>query len=838
MPKPAGEAEKSQPIPDLLETVIEIEGMSCAACSSNVETQLGKVPGVVEARVNLATKKAYVRHGSSVTRDDLKKTVEDTGYGVKSDLATVMLHISDMSCASCAMNVRQSLERVDGVKRADVNFARATASVDYDPASTSIDKLREAIEAVGYSVVSDGDRAQVEIDHDLVEVHRAKRRMLLAWAFTLPIILWMIPEMLFHWAPFGHGTMNVGMVLLSLPVLLIPGAPTYRSAFKSVTHGLANMDLLISMGTIAAYATGPASFAFPVANFSGIAAMIMAFHLTGRYLEARAKGRASEAIKKLLKLEADTAVIIVDGDEVEVPIQRVKVGDIMIVRPGEKIPTDGVVVDGMTTIDESMATGESLPVSKAIDDEVIGSTINQQGVIKVRATKVGRDTFLAQVIRLVEEAQGTRVPIQQFADRVTSVFVPVVIGLATFTLIIWLLFPSQLRQVLQLASPYIPWVKPGLDAVSLAVGATVAVLVIACPCALGLATPTALMVGSGLGAENGVLIRNAAAIQLLQESKTIIFDKTGTITKGTPSVTHVYAVPGGTEHEVLKMAAAVEQGSEHPLGRAIVAKARELEHLEIPPMEAFVALPGKGIRAQTLGRQVVLGTRLLLRESGIDPSPLEDEVRALEEKGNTVVLVALDQRPVGAIALADTTKPDSRDAIQELHRLGYRTVMLTGDNKRTAEAISREVGISQAIAEVLPADKAAVVRQMQEAGERVVMVGDGINDAPALTQADVGVAIGTGTDIAIEASDITLVRGDLTAVVTAINISRHTFKKIKENLFWAFAYNVVAIPVAILGLLHPVIAEIAMAASSISVVTNANRLRYVRVRPSYPLRKS
>jgi Cu+-exporting ATPase len=446
---------------------------------------------------------------------------------------------------------------------------------------------------------------------------------------------------------------------------------------------------------------------------------------------------------------------------------------------------------------------------------------------------VGRDTFLAQVIRLVEQAQGTRVPIQEFAERVTARFVPMVLIIAGFTITAWLLLPDWLHRVLVAAAPFIPWVNPGLDPITQAIAATVAVLVIACPCALGLATPTALMVGSGLGAENGVLIRHGAAIQLLQEARTIVFDKTGTLTTGRPGVTAIEPLRGLDSRELLRLAAAVELGSEHPLGRAMVERARQEPDLVLPPVESFAAVVGKGVRARVEGREVLIGTRSLLREAEVDPEPLDAVARRLEEEGNTVALVSVDGNPAGVIALADTIKADAALAIKELSRLGYRTSMLTGDNRRTAEAIARKAGIDRVLAEVLPGDKAAEIRRLQADGERVIMVGDGINDAPALTQADVGVALGTGTDIAIESAAVTLVRGDLAAVVTAINVSRHTFRKIRENLFWAFFYNVVAIPLAVLGLMHPVVAEIAMAISSISVVANANLLRGVRVRPDF-----
>ncbi|MDH5449890.1 MAG: copper-translocating P-type ATPase, partial [Candidatus Bathyarchaeota archaeon] len=551
-------------------------------------------------------------------------------------------------------------------------------------------------------------------------------------------------------------------------------------------------------------------------------------------IEAKAKGRASQAIRRLLELEAKTARILRENKEVEVPIDEVEVGDVMIVRPGEKIPTDGVVIEGESGVDESMATGESMPVLKKSGDEVIGATINQRGLLKARATKIGKDTFLSQVIKMVEEAQGSKVPIQEFADRVTGYFVPTVLILASLTVVLWLAFPGVIGSVGAWASQFLPWVDPTLSVFSLAVFATVATLVIACPCALGLATPTVLMVGSGMGAENGVLIRRGEAIQTLKDIKVIVFDKTGTITKGQPDVTDTIPVKGFQEHEVLRLAASVEKGSEHPLAEAIIRKAEE-EGLELMKLEKFEAITGRGIKGEIEGQSTILvGNRKLMNKEGVDYSSLESELKRLEEEAKTAMLVAKNNKCVGVIAEADTLKDDSVEAIAELEKLGLQTTMLTGDNRRTGEAIARKVGISKVLAEVLPDKKVAEIQRLQEEVGLVAMVGDGINDAPALTQANVGIAIGTGTDIAIEAGDIVLVRGNLSDVVKAVKLSRATFRKIKQNLFWAFFYNVVMIPFAMLGLAHPVIAEIAMATSSITVVTNANLLRRTNIQPDYP----
>ncbi|MDD4659040.1 MAG: copper-translocating P-type ATPase, partial [Eubacteriales bacterium] len=578
---------------------------------------------------------------------------------------------------------------------------------------------------------------------------------------------------------------------------------------------------LIAIGTLGAVSTGIMVFFWPVENYAGVSGMIMTFHLTGRYIEARARGHASQAIKKLLALGAKSATILVDGRERQVPIEQVQVGDLMLIRPGEKIPTDGVIETGESAIDESMATGESLPVTRAPGDEVIGSTLNHQGLLKVRATKIGKDTFLSQVINMVEEAQGTKVPIQEFADRVVGWFVPVVLALAVITFFAWLLVPEIMGAAGSALGYLLPWYNPDLRGVTLALFASIAVLVIACPCALGLATPTALMVGSGLGAEKGILIRNGGAIQTMSNLDLVVFDKTGTITTGKPEVTDIIALAEISEREVLRLAASVELGSEHPLGRAIVAAGRE-QGLELGEPKNFMAMTGKGVAGEIEGRKILAGSRRLL--AGLS-TEAEAALAALEQEGKTAMLVAAEDKVLGVVAVADTIKEGAAPVIAQLENMGLKTAMVTGDNQRTAEAIAKKAGIGQVLAEVLPAGKVEAIKKLQAQGLKVAMVGDGINDAPALTQADVGLAIGTGTDIAIEAADITLVSGNLQSVVSAVRLSRATFRKIRQNLFWAFIYNSIAIPLAILGLLHPVIAEIAMATSSITVVGNANLLR-------------
>jgi len=834
----------------VMQLTVPIEGMTCASCVNHVERALRKVAGVDDASVNLATERASVTFDpKEATLTDLVRAVRGAGYDVPTD--SVTLPIGGMTCASCVGHVERALSKVSGVVSASVNLATEKATVTYLPGVVSLADMQKAVADAGYEVleapeesVAEGD----EVDEAERKMRASRFRMWVAWAFTGPIIVWMFAEMFFGIIWPNQTIYDLSMIILALPVLFWVGRKTYTGAWAAVRHGNANMDTLIALGTGVSLLTGPATFFFPVANYAGVAAMIMAFHLTGRYVEETAKGRASQAIRKLLELGAKTARVLVDGREVEVPIEKVTVGDIMVVRPGEKIPTDGVIIEGEGAVDESMATGESMPINKRPGDEVIGATVNQEGLLHVKATRVGKDTFLSQVIKLVDECQGSKVPIQEFADRVTSYFVPVVLGIALLTMLAWFMLPDAMRPLVQ-AGTFLPWVDANLGVITLAIVSTVAVLVIACPCALGLATPTALMVGSGKGAENGVLIRSGAAIQTLKDVHTVVFDKTGTLTKGKPDVTDILAagvglpISGGSgesqathkiedpQSEILRLAASAESGSEHPLGRAIVERA-EAEGLKLGKLDGFQAVRGKGVRAVVDGQPVLVGSRRLMEDHGIDPTPLEDDMRRLEEEAKTAMLVAVDGELVGAIAVADTLKEDSVAAIRELQSMGVQTAMITGDNQRTAEAIARRVGIDRVLAEVLPDGKVAEIQRLQERVGLVAMVGDGINDAPALTQANVGIAIGTGTDIAIEASDVTLVRGDISGVVSAIKLSRETFRKIKQNLFWAFFYNVVMIPLAIIGWMHPVLAEIAMATSSITVVSNANRLRKVDISTS------
>jgi Cu+-exporting ATPase len=856
--------------------------MHCASCVSAVEKSLKRIDGVREANVNLATEQATVEYdGGMASREALSKAVRAAGYEVAQDPSTSSagagagtgagktapetnaeagssggadgraeqtVAIEGMHCASCVAAVERALKTVDGVEQATVNLATESAQVRYQSDRVSMDTLREAVANAGYTLEpGGGDRGEQavesELEKDERKVAKARRLMWMAWAATIPVVLWMLPEMTAGVRILGELGYSIGMLLLSGFVLAVPGFDTMKSAWKSGTHLTPNMDVLIAMGTLASFATGIVALlhqfglAPAFASFAGVSAMIMAFHLTGRYIETKAKGRASQAIKKLLTLGAKEASVERDGREQRIHVAELAEGDIMVVRPGEKVPTDGVVVSGDSSLDESLATGESMPVEKNPGDEVIGATINQEGVLRVRATKVGEETFLSQVIRMVEEAQGSKIPIQALADRITAVFVPIVIATALVTLGAWLLFPAFFGAIAAWAGGFLPWVNPGMGSVALALYAAIAVLVIACPCALGLATPTALMVGSGMGAKNGVLIRKGAAIQTLRDINTIVLDKTGTITRGEPGVTDVEASGSLEEERLLRFAGAAEAGSEHPLGRAIAEHARSRvtgEAAALREAGQFRAVRGKGVQAVVEGSTVLVGSEGFLTDEGVS---LGQETRerkdALEAQGKTVMYVAVEGELAGIIAVADTLKADSSDAVRALKELGFETAMMTGDNERTARAIADSVGIDRVIANVLPDQKTEEIRRLQDRGLRVAMVGDGINDAPALTQADIGIAIGTGTDVAIEAGDIVLVQGDLSAVVKAVKLSRATFRKIRQNLFWAFFYNLVMVPLAIIGVMHPVLAEIAMALSSINVVTNSRRLEKTDIQPAY-----
>jgi P-type Cu+ transporter len=796
--------------------VIQVGGMTCAACASSIEKSLRRLDGVQEANVNFAAEKVSVAYDpAQVSRGQIDEIITELGYEVIETAqpaeTKLTLPVTGMTCAACAAGIEKVLGKREGVYDVAVNLATEKVTVRYDSSRLNRQDIVTAIEELGYGI-GEGEVSESRPDVDREARERkelaARRRvMIFVMAVTIVTEAIMFLEYRYHLHIPYH---NWIMLIAATPIVFWAGLPTHRGAIRSVRHGSANMDVLISLGTLAAYSWGVAAFFMPnTVSFMGIAGMIMAFHLLGRYLEALAKSKTSGAIKKLLELGAKTAHIMVDGMEKEIPVEQVQAGDIVIVRPGEKIPVDGEITEGYTTIDESMVTGESIPSEKTVGDTVVGATLNKNGVIRFRATKVGKDTFLAQIIRMVEEAQGSKAPIQELADRVTGYFVPVVITISLLTLTAWLIFGGE-------------------GAVGRAVFASIAVLVIACPCALGLATPTAIMVGTGLGAENGILIKDAESLQTMLGVNAIIFDKTGTITRGEPSVTDILTTEPFSREELLQLAASGETGSEHPLGQSIVREAQQRE-LALLKADRFEAIPGKGIQALLEGKTVFLGNRKLMQEQGIAAESLEKEAATLEGQGKTAMYVAVDGRLAGIIAVADTVKEDSKAAIAALRKAGLTTAMLTGDNERTAKAIAEQVGISRILAQVLPDQKEAEVRRLQEEGLTVAMVGDGINDAPALAQANVGIAIGTGTDIAIEASDITLIRGDLSSVVTALRLSRNTFKIIRQNLFWAFGYNVLAIPIASSGRLSPAIAALAMAMSSVSVLLNSLRLRRYRL---------
>jgi len=823
--------EREQPkhmTDDTKKITLPVTGMTCASCAAAIEKGLAGLPGVNRSNVNVASEDVSIEYDpQKIDIKTLVRAISDVGYGVGLEKTT--FGVGGMTCASCVANVEKALAKVPGVISASVNLASEKATVQYVRGETGMADLRSAVEAAGYSVL-DEQREEQRVDDDILKVQNAKRRFMfaiipsgVAWTLMLLSMAVTIP---------GYGLI---IAVLGFPVVFLVGWPTHLASLKAIRSRRANMDVLISLGSVPPYFMGIAALIWGGPGFIEMAMGIVSFHLLGRFLETRAKGRASQAIKKLLQLGAKTARILVNGEEKEIAIEEVKVGDIMVVRPGEKIPTDGVVVEGESAVDESMATGESMPVNKKADDTVIGATINQQGLLKVEATKVGKDTFLSQVIRMVDECQGSKVPIQEFADRVTGYMVPAVLGVALLTLISWLLFPDFFMRIITWGATFLPWVNPDLGTATLAIFASIAVLVISCPCALGLGTPTALMVGTGMGAEKGVLFRRGDALQTMSEVHTIVFDKTGTITRGKPGVTDIFANGRMEESEILRLAAGLEQGSEHPLGQAIVAEARQ-RGIELRRVDGFEAITGKGIKGRVDGKDVLVGNQKLMNDYEVDFSEVKGKLGELEDEAKTAMLVAVDGRIAGLIAMADTLKDDSVQAIAELRRMGLETAMISGDNQRTVAAIAKQVGIQRVLAEVLPQDKAAEIRRLQDEVGVVAMVGDGINDAPALTQADVGIAIGTGTDIAIESSDITLVRGELSAVVTAVNLSRATFRKIKQNYFFAWVYNAVAIPMAVMGLLHPMVGMAAMTASSLNVVTNSLRLRRAKVEPVWQRR--
>jgi P-type Cu+ transporter len=813
---------------------IPVVGMTCASCVRRVERTLSEKEGVAEASVNFAAEKASVTYDPTTTNpDDLIGAIRDAGYGA--DVRETTFSVTGMTCASCVGRVERALEKVPGVLEASVNLANERATVEYLAGEVEPKDLEMAIEGAGYGVVRED--SSVEDSHER-EYRTLKADFLLAATLTAIILLGSLPHMLGLMLPFPTGWLNLALLLLATPVQFWAGWRFYRGTWGALKHGQANMNTLVVMGTSAAYlysvvaTLAPQLFAAGRADvYFDTSSLIITLILLGRLLEARAKGRTNEAIKKLAGLQAKTARVLRGGEELDVPLENVRVGDVVVVRPGEKVPVDGRVVSGGSAVDESMITGESIPVTKREGDEVIGATMNTSGSFRFEATKVGEDTALYQIMRMVEEAQGSKAPIQRLADRISALFVPAVIGVAVVTFAVWLLFGPE-------------------PALTFALLNTVAVLIIACPCAMGLATPTSIMVGTGKGAESGILIRGGEALEGAHKLDTVVLDKTGTLTRGTPELTDVVVLDGMHEEELLRLLASAERASEHPLGESIVRAATH-RGLPLGELEAFEAVSGGGIRACVDGRKLLVGSRRFLSESGISEYGLASRDEELAREGKTPIIVAVDGELAGLVAVADMVRDESREAVDRLHALGLEVAMLTGDNCRTAEAIARELGVDRVVAEVRPEDKVAEVKRLQAEGKRLGMVGDGINDAPALAQADVGIAIGTGTDVAMEASDLTLISGDVRGVARAIMLSKATVRNIKQNLFWAFAYNVALIPVAAgvlyplftegsvpeilrpvlgeYGFLNPILAAGAMALSSVTVVSNALRLRRAKV---------
>jgi Cu+-exporting ATPase len=825
---------------------LPITGMTCANCANTIERTLKKTEGVSSAAVNFASERAQVEFDPKVvTPEQMIERVRRAGYDVT--LAHAELPLLGMTCANCANTIERTLRKLSGVSSATVNFASERASVDYVPGAASINDMVAAIRKAGYDVptaatnASNADAADVEQAAREAEIQDRKRRMIIGLIFAIPAMVIsmsrdfgllarllgpafapMTPEMMamegIHgmegMLPAAYTAVNWLLFVLSLPVMLYTAKPFFVNGYKSIRNGAANMDVLVALGSGVA-------FAYSVLILLGIlrghvyfeiAAIIVALISVGKFIEARAKGRTSEAIKRLMGLTPKTARVLRDGVEQELPVEQVSIGDVIVVKPGERIATDGVVIEGRSAVDESMITGESVPRDKKPGDPVIGATVNKEGLLRFEASKVGKDTALAHIIRLVEQAQGSKAPIQALADKVSAVFVPAVLVIAALTFVGWLVIGRA------------PFETALINAIS--------VLVIACPCALGLATPTAIMVGMGRGAENGILFKNSAALEKANEIRTVVLDKTGTITQGKPQVTDLMPLNGLTKDEMLSLAASAERGSEHPLAQAIV-EAAEAQQLKLPALQKFTAVPGKGLTAYVGNKQVSVGNLALMQQQNVViDGEAPQALATLQDQGKTAMFVAVNNALRGIIAMSDTVKDGSVEAIDELKQRGISVVMLTGDNTRSARSIAEQAHVSEVIADVLPGDKSAKVAELQARNQVVAMVGDGINDAPALAQADVGMAIGTGTDVAMEAADVTLISGDLRKVPQAIGLSRLTVRGIKQNLFWAFVYNVILIPTAVLGIFQqygPILAAGAMAFSSLFVVGNSLRLRSKKI---------
>ena len=811
--------------------VLSIRGMTCAACAQRIEKTVRKLPGISQASVNLASEKLFVEYKEqSLPLTAIKEAVSRIGYEIveKTDASKVTIPIGGMTCASCAQRIEKVIGKLDGIESVSVNLATEKATVTYHPQAVRLSVVKQAIEKIGYNVLEavktdavDEDKARKQ-----KEIIILRTKFIVAALFSLPLLyIAMAPMIAFVRLPFPRGLdpMNYPLIyallqlLLVMPVIAV-GYRFYTVGFKALLQRSPNMDSLIAIGTTAAvlfslyntWQIASGRFGAVESLYFETAGVIIALILLGKTLEAVSKGRTSEAIKKLMGLAPKTAIIIQNGEEKEIPIDEVEIGDVIVVKPGSKIPVDGTVLEGHTAIDESMLTGESMPVDKKAGDSVYAASLNANGTIRFQADRIGSDTALARIIKLVEDAQGSKAPIAKMADIVSSYFVPIVFLIALLAGIAWFIATRDVEFSLSIF---------------------ISVLVIACPCALGLATPTAIMVGTGKGAENGILIKGGEALETAHKISTIVFDKTGTITQGKPSVTDVLTTQNIQAEYLLQITAAAEMGSEHPLGQSIVLHAQE-KGLELPVVTSFEAIPGRGIQAEISKVAVLAGNRKLMDDRGISMAELEEASDRLASEGKTPMYVALDGQLAGIIAVADIVKTSSKAAIESLHKMGIEVVMITGDNQKTAAAIARQVGIDRVLAEVLPQDKSNEVKKLQNEGRKVAMVGDGINDAPALAQADIGIAIGSGTDVAMESADIVLMRSDLMDVPTAIDLSKKTIRNIKQNLFWAFGYNVIGIPIAA-GVLHlfggpllnPIFAAAAMSLSSVSVLTNALRLK-------------
>jgi len=805
---------------------LPIVGMSCASCATTIQRGLADLKGVEKANVNLATSKATVLFQPQLVKpEEFISSVRKSGYEVGT--ASLELPIQGMDCASCVQKIEKTLLQTRGVTKAVVNLATERARIEYIPSETNLVEIKKVVESSGHKVLEFAPSEEVEDPERLIrEKEYKKLKIKFIVGLVLGILIFLGSSR--HWFPWIPSFLGNFYVLwvLATPVQFWIGWQFYRGAWGAFKHRNADMNTLIAVGTSAAYLYSVTATLFPTFFETGgikpevyfdTSALIIVLIILGRLLEARAKGQTSEAIKKLMGLQPKTARVIREEKEMDIPVEEVLVGDTVVVRPGEKIPVDGIVKEGKSAVDESMITGESIPVKKEPGDEVIGATINKTGSFKFQTTKVGKDTALAQIIKLVQDAQGSKAPIQRLADVISGYFVPIVISIAIATFVIWFNF-----------GPF--------PALTFALLTFVAVMIIACPCALGLATPTAVMVGTGKGAEKGILIKGGESLETAHKLDTIVFDKTGTLTKGEPEITDIVTINAYSEEEILKYSASAEKASEHPLGEAIIKRAGE-KKIELHDPKNFNAIEGHGIEAEVDGKRVLLGNLKLMRKRQIAVRDLEGKAEELAGDGKTPMYVSLEGKAAGLIAVADTLKENSLQAVEKLKKLGLEVIMLTGDNKKTAQAIARKAGIDKVLPEVLPEDKVHEIKSLQSGGRRVAMVGDGINDAPALAQADVGIAIGSGTDVAMEASDITLIKGDLRGVVSAIELSKRTIKVIKQNLFWAFFYNTAGIPIAagvlypFFGiLLNPIFASAAMAFSSVSVVSNSLRLRRVKLR--------